>query len=186
MFYFALSMPLSKSHRLKNLLGIVSNLDDKRLIGPLLQAQRYHEVRSAIHDALGNLLPQLQHSDALLLNETERTLLYQSLNSKNSEYVLTVLKALEQIGDGKALPYVEKLAYPADKQHKQNETVMQAAQECLVFLKQRVEQQQISQSLLRPSDKAAAVPDTLLRPASATQNVETAQLLRAGINVQES
>lgn len=189
MFYLALAMPMSKSPRLKSLLSIVSNLDDKRLVGPLLQAQRYHEVRSAIQTALLHLLPQLQHTDAFLLKDAERTLLYQSLNSTNPEYVLTVLKALEQVGDSKALPYVEKLVYPADKQDKQNkrnEAVVQAAQECLVFLQQRIERQQISQSLLRPSDKATAVPDTLLRSASATQDTEPAQLLRAGTNLLES
>ena len=187
MFCFALSAPLSKSLRLKNLLGIVSDLDDKRLIGPLLQAQHYHEVRSSVQTALVHLLPQLQHSDTLALNEIQRTLLYQSLlNSENPEYVIAALKALEQVGDGRALPYAQKLASPADKRRKQNAAVTQAAQECLGLLQQRIAQQQISQSLLRPSDRTASAPDTLLRPASITQDTEPAQLLRAGTNAQES
>ncbi len=170
----AFIMPLTNHPRLKLLLNIVSNLYDKRFIGPLVEAYRYQEVRSVIIKSLSELLPQLQHSDAGLLNEQQQTLLCQSLNNKNTEWIRTVLKALEQIGDSKAVPYVESLAMASTTEPETRE----AAQECLLYLKQRLEQQQASQSLLRPSASSSR-PDMLLRAATIPDAIEPNQLLRA-------
>lgn len=176
MLFLTLAIPLTNQPRLKLLLNIVSELQDKRFIGHLVESYRYQEVRSFIVKTLLVLLPQLQHSDARLLNEQQRTILYQSLNDKNTDWIRTVLKALEQIGDSKAVPYVEKLATASNTEPE----IREAAQECLVYLKQRLEQQQISQTLLRASDAVAAGPDMLLRASMTADTTEPNQLLRAG------
>jgi hypothetical protein len=94
----------------------LAGIEDLRAVGPLAEALEYRSPGSqptiypVITGALRRLLPRMQASDAHLLTEPQRSCLYRALLKGDAELVLAIVKALEQIGDGKALPYVEKLA----------------------------------------------------------------------------
>ncbi len=133
--------------------------------------------------ALIRLLPRLRVTDANLLTPGQRKLLYTilsrnernpwSINYWSADLKIAILRALEQIGDEKAIPYVEKAARTA-----RNLEVRAAAQECLPYLTTRAEQLRVEQTLLRASASTTS-PDMLLRPTVATAPTEPQQLLRA-------
>ena len=90
----------------------IAVLDDIRAVGPLADALELDakSIRTVARKALTRLLPRLQASDAHLLNADQRASLHRALKSKDEEFVIAALKAYEQVGDEKALPYVERLA----------------------------------------------------------------------------
>lgn len=131
------------------------------------------EVRLAAAEALKQLLPRVQASDRQYISPAEMDTLLKHLEDQDYRLTLSILKALEQIGDEKALPKVEHIAeaksgYLAD--------VVIAAQECLPFLRLRAEQSRQANTLLRASE-AATAPEMLLRPAAEASS-EPTQLLR--------
>lgn len=150
-------------------------LEDVRSVGALAEALDIDERAFAIQVelALAKLLPRLQASDASLLNERQRLCLYRCLTTQNAnkkrEFTLTVLKAVEQIGDEKAIPYVEKLL----------PVLPQPAEQCLSSLRIHAEEQRASSMLLRASSETMCSTDTLLRPANETASTKPQQLLRA-------
>ncbi|HZT41720.1 MAG TPA: HEAT repeat domain-containing protein [Chthonomonadaceae bacterium] len=150
--------------------------DDMRAIGSLVmlasEPRLKEEVAPLAGQLLKELLPSLRADDAPYFLPGHHMALLKLLGNKDSTLVLVVLKALEQIGDERALVPVERLAaktkYPA---------VQQAAQECLPYLQTRAQEKERALTLLRPSD-AGPIPETLLRPtSSATDNMQE-QLLR--------
>lgn len=175
--------------RLKAMMNALANTGDLRVVGALIEI-------AAIQDGYANpmaaclltrLLPHLQASDAALLTDRQRVALGRALirNVGNVEFLLAALKALEQVGDGRALSVVESLAAgkigTADPKR-----VQAAAQECLPFLQTRNDQQRASQTLLRASCISETPPATLLRPAQGAAPMEDAELLRPGISQPES
>lgn len=152
--------------------------NDIRAVGPLAEALEYRDVdlREQAKIALIRLLPRLQASDAVLFTTEQRNRLYRALNSPDVEFVLAILKALEQIGDAKALPYVEKLASGGDAANGE-ERVRRAAQACLPYLRERAERE--TPTLLRAASVVESAPNSLLRPAAAGNDAEPEQLLRA-------
>lgn len=100
---------VTRSH--KDVARLLARFDDKRAVGPLAEAldMDNQSLRQEAERALIRLLPQLQASDAGLLNDDQRACLYRALAGRKTELTLAILKALEQIGDGKALPVVERL-----------------------------------------------------------------------------
>lgn len=166
----------------KNATRKLAEFEDIRIVGPLAEALEFGDknMRAIItEEALIKLLPRLQASDAHLLNEDQRACLNRALKGKNTQLVLAILKAYEQVGDEKALPCVEKLAEGEGRSGK-DERVQAEAIECLPHLKARIEQQRASQTLLRASDAIATPPEVLLRPAEATvSDTPPEQLLRA-------
>ncbi|HLL80518.1 MAG TPA: hypothetical protein VKT25_13515, partial [Ktedonobacteraceae bacterium] len=134
---------------------------------------------------LTGLLPRLQASDAILLTETQRAALGYALTSNvgDARFLIAALKALEQVGDSSALSVVEKLAAgrirTADPKR-----VQAAAQECLLFLRARYEQQRASETLLRASERSETLADTLLIPAKGVVATEVSELLRADEKVE--
>ncbi len=155
-------------------------LDDVRAVGPLMEALGYidSEVRKVAIEALLRLLPRMQASDAHFLNDVQRNCMYRALNAKEENFVLAVLKALEQVGDSRALPLVEKLAQ-GDAETYQEKRIRDAAQACLPFLRQRIEQESASRQLLRAASASGVPADTLLRPAQSVSETGPEQLLRA-------
>ena len=157
----------------------LSGYDDVRVTGPLVSALRHPDkgLRHAAQITLTRVLPCLTLADAAQLTPACRARLYRYLTPDHAErspdFICAILKVLEQIGDQKALDSVSILAYgrsvygrslsPMQKQ------VQQAARECLPFLSVRIEQAQVSQSLLRatqePTETSAAA-DVLLHPVS--------------------
>lgn len=161
----------------------LSRFEDLTLVGPLLVLYSgISESKQLIEPTLIRLLPRFQATDAALLKTWQRERLYRELdmcssrligNSVNVELMIAILKALEQIGDEKALKHVEPLVIKA-----KNPRVREAAQACLPFLQERVHQQRLGNILLRPSD-TAIVSEELVRPVAYNNDNEPAQLLRA-------
>jgi hypothetical protein len=157
---------------------VLAEQDDIRIVGALAEARSFPIAQEAVTQALIRLLPRMKASDAHLLNAEQKKALYTGLASTEEALILTILKSLEQIGDGSALPYVEKLAYPSEKA-KVSEEVQEAARACLPFLTERAAEEQNRSTLLRASDGITTQPGELLRPAAATEETDPKLLLRA-------
>jgi hypothetical protein len=152
----------------------------ERTVGMLAEALTITEVKYLAAGALIRELPKLKASDAHLLNDEQRGYLYQALEGSDKQLILAILRALEQIGDEKAVPYVERLAEKAGGDRQIRET----ATACLPYLEARAATQRASRTLLRPSSASAvATPasNTLLRPAQYSSPTEPEQLLRASV-----
>src|SRR5206468_10754437 len=98
-------------------------------------------------------------------------------NTANPYYLVAALNALEQVGDGTALPMVRSLASGKMKTA-DPKRVQAAARECLPYLQVRFEQQRATQTLLRASHVSKSPHDRLLRPAQSGPDAEAEGLLR--------
>ncbi|MCS6777209.1 MAG: hypothetical protein RMJ43_08125 [Chloroherpetonaceae bacterium] len=166
----------------------MAQLQDTRAVGLLTETLETsdRDLRHVVQQALPGLLRRLQASDAHLLDAHQRKILNRLLRrarqEKNTELALAVLKAYEQVGDASALPEVERLASVPDPKDARFRQVVEAARECLPYLKVRVEQERASQTLLRASNPAhtdRAASDALLRPAQEAGATLPEELLRA-------
>jgi hypothetical protein len=157
----------------------LAQFEDIRAVGPLAEALEYQDkgLRSEAEAALIRLLPRLQASDAGHLNEDQRKCLHRALYCKNTSLVLAILKALEQVGDEKALPYVEKLAEGRTRRSRDRQIQADAAS-CLPYLKQRAEESRSRQTLLRAASALDTPADILLRPVMASADTPSEELLR--------
>ncbi len=187
----------------KRLVESLEALDNPALLGTLIcQMPQQNSVfatgmyvRKALQTAITRILPRLQASDAALLDEPARGLLNQQLAKgrmslseiwgvkreieEQAAYDVAILKAWEQVGDERALPFVEKLASLSARSPAQKR-VQQAAQECLPYLQTRADRQRTAQTLLRAAQPPVEPGDILLRAATPhAAPVETEQLLRA-------
>ena len=140
------------------------------------------ELSGAASRALTHLLPRLNASHAHLLYDGQRQSLYRRLKKsiavQNIGFSLEVLKALEQIGDMSAVPYVEKLAENIAISHNESR-LREAAIQCLPFLKIRAECTHNTQTLLRASSAELTPQEMLLRPVYNITEAFPEQLLRA-------
>ncbi len=152
-------------------LKTLSNSDEMSSICPLVDALNWPEpyAKKLAISGLTRLLPRLKASDANLLNVPRRVILYQWLLSgsadEHEEFIITILKCLEQIGDAAAVKYVERLAYdtrpsPAQKR------VQSAALVCLNYLHIIEGNTQNSTTLLRAADFNTTDTERLLRATS--------------------
>jgi hypothetical protein len=183
---------------------LLANSDDMCAVGPLLEVARWgtmvwnQQIEDEAHYGLMRLLPRLQMTDAQALTAKQRDCLY-NLLLVHSSFVLpgapapsyvpntkfdvplseAILKAYEHIGDTKALALVQKLAASEGK-------LAEAAQECLPRLQEQTEKWSTGEHLLRATDEPISSPDILLRPASATTEIEPQQLLRASTTEENS
>lgn len=175
--------------KLRGLMNALANVQDLRIAGPLLEIAAVEDgsARGLAMQILRHLLPRFRASDARLLTDNQHTMLLRALTRQDAalEFVLAALKALEQIGDLRALPVVESLAtgrrVTADPKR-----VQSAAQECLPYLLIRCEQQRASQTLLRASSSSSTPAADLLRPAHGTGDTSSTELLRAGLSPPEN
>ncbi|HLV78869.1 MAG TPA: hypothetical protein VKT32_01270 [Chthonomonadaceae bacterium] len=194
----------------------IAHFDDVRAVGPLMTAymtgffdnaffvrlfSRRETQQQFLATRLKELLPRMKSGDVSLLSAQQRQGLYNAvILSEDAELVRAILKALEQIGDSRALPYVEKLAtgkVRADDPGTRNarrqirflqwarrrragkadaQRIREAAQDCLPFLLDRAKAGE--QTLLRAADPAAQPADTLLRSAAASSEPAQQELLR--------
>lgn len=185
--YTTLSMRKTRAFQ-RGMSVALSQFDHLSLVGPLLDMYNLGD-RESIEPALTRLLPQLQATDAAKLNAHQRERLYHQLDMSDSrllyehaniEFILAILKSLEQIGDEKALAHVEPLARKA-----RNARIREAAQACLPFLQARSEQERIRMNLLRPAD-AANRQEELMRPVTYSADNNSTQLLRVSASNQAS
>src|SRR6202008_1928522 len=94
----------------------LARIDDVRCIGRLAEALEWPDatVRSVVITALTPLLHRVKASDRVFQTPHQRANLHRMLTLPNArlhtEFLVSILKALEQIGDEAALPYVQNLA----------------------------------------------------------------------------
>ena len=169
----------------------ILQINDIHQIGLLAEALDAETMTrpKAIIMALRRLLPRLQATDTTVLTSHQRLCLYKALTWRSLNWkgvggsllrydrglALDILKAMEQIGDKDALPYVQYVAKSSwDKE------LRDAANNCLSFLHQKAEEHRRSETYLRPSSAISTTPDILLRPASGVTDMPSDELLRAG------
>jgi hypothetical protein len=151
--------------------------DAGTLLGLYGRMPYFSPARQSLRATLIRLLPRFQASDIPPLAENRRRELVTMLRSTDTDMVVAILQAMEQIGGDEALPSVRALA-EEQWSAKRNNAVRQAAQHCLPILQARLQQQNNPQTLLRST---SAPNDTLLRAAEGTPAVEAdpQQMLRA-------
>jgi len=132
--------------------------------------------------ALAALLPRLKASDSALVSSDDQHLLCRELeripatysSEFNADLAIAIIRALEQIGDADAIPYVERIADNVDCVRSQR-PIREAAIECLPGLLMRAEAGKAGRTLLRPVETD---PGLLLRAAGGS-DADASQLLRA-------
>ncbi len=133
----------------------------------------------AVTLAAEHLLEHVRANDAARLTELHYAALSQSLdgctNTRSITYSLAlsqaILAALEQVGDGRYVRPVERIA------HRERGQLRQAAMSCLPALRLRFEKDAAIRALLRPSRPDVAGDVSLLRPAK-ERGAQPDQLLR--------
>lgn len=151
---------------------------EPRAVGVLAVASRDgdHAVQRVADQALRDLLPRVRASDSMYIDAEQMHALLELAEHGNAHMQSNVLKALEQIGDQRAIPVVENLTLAG-----RTTNVRRCALACLPFLIERVRLAREQSTLLRASASpgAAAVPAQLLRPANGVEDTPPQQLLRA-------
>ncbi|HLI48566.1 MAG TPA: hypothetical protein VKV18_07780 [Chthonomonas sp.] len=168
--------------RLREEVHAVIKAGDPCAVGALALMTRERDifVRQAADRALRRLLPQVKASDAKYINNEQMNALLLLLASSDSEMQVAILKALEQIGDERALVVVEQLA-TSDLPEVKAE-VRDAARACLPYLHAKARLAAERATLLRGTvaPVSSAQPDELLRPTTPSAiHSPPEQLLRA-------
>ncbi|MCW3098463.1 MAG: hypothetical protein JWL77_4081 [Chthonomonadaceae bacterium] len=129
-----------------------------------------------------DMLPRVKAHDARYISDSQMEALLALLDLRNQEGLpstrskelpLAILKALEHIGDSRALEPVRRLT-----QGGLNRRYHQAAKECLSILEQHGEERDHNRFLLLPSS-AENSQEMLLRPVTAQVETQPELLLRA-------
>jgi hypothetical protein len=161
--------------------GSLEHLDNKWCAGELieiagaagqLETFRPTEAGREARAVLVRLLPRLSREDGRLLSANQRKILYRQLvgwRHGDEDYVVAVLKALEQIGDAQAIPAVVRLT-KLQGSGEETERLRVAALACLSALRERVDRAEDGKSLLRPASPIEVAEDNLLRPADGSPN----------------
>jgi hypothetical protein len=162
---------------------LLADYGEVRTVGVLAEALEYRDKKThrLAGVALKRLLPRLRAGEEELLNPQQRACLHRALKSQDTELVLCILTALQQIGDGCALAFVEPLALGEGTGH--DSRVREAAQVCLPILRQRAEQERAMSTLLRAAEAPPPPSDTLLRPVMGSTTSDPQQLLRGSSSV---
>ncbi len=162
----------------------LSQMDDVRFIGRLSELLGWPDadVQTLAIAALTRLLRRVKASDKVLHTAAQRANLYRYLTLSHagqySDFLISTLKALEQVGDAAAVPYVVELAN-AQPNTAREQRVCDAAIDCLPYLQQRAKMSESSNILLRASSAGTTGPDDLVRAASPATATDPGQLLRA-------
>ncbi len=168
----------------------LAKIDDVRCISRLAEVLEWPDpmVRDVAISALTRLLPKVKASDKVLQTVRQKSNLQRMLVLPNAQrhaaFLVNLLKALEQIGDESALPYIQQLAKAAPTSSQQRR-VCDAARECLPYLELRSELARSSQTLLRASSASNVGIELLVRPASAGGATDQSELLRPSSNQPE-
>jgi hypothetical protein len=149
--------------------------------------EKWQRFRTATRTTVICLLLLIQPGDADALNTQQRIHLRRSLFRPEflsgigywigPDYYFAALHALEQIGDKRDLPDIERLL----KEHYITDEVRAAAERCVEVIRERVAREEGKDVLLRADRKPEAV-ETLLRPSAENADTPPQQLLRAATN----
>jgi hypothetical protein len=187
----SISIPITATYtrrRQRRAIKRLANLNDVRAIGPLADVLSFTdaESRAIARDALVEILPRLKATDSSRLDTQRRSNLGIVLKGQDIPLMMALLKAYQQIGDERDLPFVERLledvsrggnpgrAYPSAVPQ-----ILQAVLDCLPFIEARTQYKQARQTLLRASGQPPETPNELLRPTVASKATDPQQLLRS-------
>ena len=175
----------SEQHRrtLAAAAATLGRLDAMEEISVLAQTVMHNnpQIRLAAAEALKSTLPLLTEEHYGALNSETVPALCRILgikglvarNYNDEEFNLLLLEALGKIGDGRAVPFVQRAAAMA-----WTAPLRQAATAILPTLEARREKENEYGMLLRGAAMPLDPPDTLLRPAFETPDTAPEQLLR--------
>ena len=154
---------------------------DPRAVGVLAITARDAEkgVSEPARQVLQQLLPSVRADHAGDITPPQMNALLELAFRSEPAMQIAVLKALEQIGDARAVPVVQNLSLSPHPQ------VREQAKHCLPFLNERVRRAEQSATLLRGTANPAqtTAPRELLRPVSQTADTTPAnELLRPDTN----
>jgi len=166
----------------------LAKLDDVRAVPALIEALDYcgplgfedRGIRRVARDGLVRLLPRLQATDSRLLDQRHRDRLKSILTGEyrllvTPALVIGVLKAMEQVGGEEMLEPVGRLARGKGWARKRP-AVQEAAEQCLLVLRGRIERERAPERLLRPAGPPGEA--TLLRPRLRSEAPAVEGLLR--------
>jgi hypothetical protein len=161
----------------------LAEVDDIQCVGVLAEAMEYTdkhgkvdiETRTVAESALIRLLPRVQATDRELFSLEQRLCLNKALLRDNKPLTLAILSAYEQVGDESCIGPVEKILAGKSALNG-DEALNRAATHCLVALKENVETQRLSRTLVRPF--MGSTDETLLRPVEGSSQTDTSLLLR--------
>lgn len=157
----------------------LNRIKDKLALPSLISAAYgYRRLpRPVAHEVLNDLLPLLDANDEGLLRQDTLQLLLTEMGRADPAHTLTILRSLEFIGLGSAVPAVERLGERGATPEIKNEALR-----ILPILEARRRQEQASTHLLRASGLPQAAPETLLRAASYQGEAAPELLLRPSQN----
>ena len=158
---------------------LLSEFDDPRLIGPLAECLDTTDAYTSRVAAAGlkRMLPRVRASDARVIAPESMGALYRALAARDPDLCVAILRSLEQIGDEKAFPVVEKLA-DIQPRNGADRRVKKAAEDCLPALLDRARKGSVGSTLLRAAE-APEPAESLLRPVAQSGEADPMELLRA-------
>lgn len=166
----------------KRVLMALAQITDMRIVGTLLE-----DLDDSAYPLLLHLLPRMRVTDRHLLTPAQYESLLACLKGgvafrnrpkgrgrwrPSHNFRIAILKALEQIGDARAIPIVTHLS------HSQYTDLCTAARTCLEYLHATADADRSRQLLLRPSTSPDTPSQVLVRPAGQGTGAEPALLLR--------
>lgn len=165
-----------------------------RALGGLLNSINYgnRRVKSAVQNALLELLPHLTEDSQIVFSTGNREALNALLYGKSGELAMAALRAIEQVGDGTALPYLTSISagkgIPSALRNQQAE-VQERARRALETIHARIEMHNRAGTLLRASQIPVVSTNEMLRPAGdplvTNQLVNSQELLRPEISAEQ-
>jgi hypothetical protein len=175
-----LSILAARAKRAK--LALLS-LEDVRCIAPVcetLLVEKFH-IPKLQEGILTNLLVKLKATDVSLLPPAATKRFYTFLQIDNAvhhaDFLIAILRALEQVGDETAIPSVSGLAN-SFANTPNGIRVRTEAQHCLAALRERVGRMEFGKTLLRASVEPNDGQDNLLRPVAGHTEADEHLLLR--------
>lgn len=158
-------------------LDVLIERSETRTVGILAKAvnsKSFAGSRVDARRALFSVLRRVTPNDREIIRPDEMTAILRLLDDRDVELVLTTTQALEQIGDERAIPKVERLVKHEDLRTRQQ------AEALLKLLRHREESERSSKLLLRGSALPGVLCDTLVRAAANTPAPDD-NLLRSAV-----
>ncbi len=165
---------------------VLAGFDDARIIGPLAEALQLEDVYTerVAAASLKRILPRVRATEAALIDNDHRTFLYHALQSDDSDLVIAVLAALEQIGDSNALPFVEKLSERPVRTASDLQ-LRNAASQSIPAILASAARHDVGSTLLRPTVEPAKPEKSLLRPVADARAADSDLLVRPAASIPE-
>lgn len=169
------------AHRRRETASALGQAGDPRAVGVLAVVVRDGDrsVRRAANFALLTLLPRVRADHAAFITSDQMNALLELGFHSPPGMQIAVLKALEQVGDQRAIPVVENLVLSSQPD------VREQASQCLPFLLARVRRSEQSATLLRGAanpGREASGHELLRAAATASENTPADQLMRPTVN----